>query len=282
MADRLTHLATFLRVAERGSLTAAARDLSVSQPTVTRAIAALEAELGVPLFHRTTHSLALTERGHDLLPRARRLLAAWDGIAEDLAEGDALSGPLHVIAPIALGQTELIPVLTAFRAAHPDVPVNWQLTDAPVRLSETGADLWIRVGPVPDDTLVQREVGRVDRHVYGAPAFADVPLETCPWITVGPYEGRHIALQGRTLDVAPVLNTNSIAVAVRAMAAGLGVAIAPDWYVRDDVAAGRIARLGPPAASLPVHLAFAPERRTRRLDAFMAAVTERLRDRILA
>ncbi|MEM7711244.1 MAG: LysR family transcriptional regulator [Pseudomonadota bacterium] len=281
MPDRLTHLATFLRVAERGSLTAAARDLSVSQPTVTRAIAALERALGTTLFHRTTHSLSLTEPGRSLVPKARRMLSAWDALAEELAEDDALTGPLHVVAPIALGQTALIPVMAAFRTDHPGVTVNWQLTDEVVRLSETGADLWIRVGDVPDDTLVQRRLGHVTRHVFGAPIFEKRPLRACPWITVGPYEGRQIALEGRTFEVAPVLNTNSIAVAARALVDGVGVAIAPDWYMRDDLEAGRVVRLGPPAAVLPVHLAFASDRRSRRLDAFMAAVTDRLKIDVL-
>lgn len=281
MADRLSHLAVFLRVAERSSLTAAALDLSVSQPTVTRAIAALEAELGTRLLHRTTHALALTEAGRTLLPRARRMLAAWDGIAEDLAEDDTLSGPLHVVAPIALGQTELMPALAAFRAAHPDVTVNWQLTDAPVRLSETGADLWIRVGPVPDDTLVVRHVGDVARHAIGHPRFAEIDLADAPWITLGPYEGRQIVLADRRFDAAPGLNTNSIAVVARALVEGLGVAIAPDWYLRRELDAGLLVRLAE-ARPLPVHMAFAPERRTRRLEAFMDAMEARLRSQVVA
>ncbi|MEM8851435.1 MAG: LysR family transcriptional regulator [Pseudomonadota bacterium] len=275
MSDRLAHLATFLRVAERGSLTAAARDLGVSQPTVTRAVAALEAELGTTFFHRTTHSLALTEAGVMLLPRARAMLAGWEGLAEDLTEGDALNGPLHVVAPIALGQTILLPMLAAFRQDHPGVTINWQLTDDPVRLSETGADLWVRIGPVPDDTLVQRRVGQVVRHVMGAPAFEGIALKDAPWITLGPYEGRQIDLEDRHFRVTPVLNTNSIAVVAGALLDGLGVAIAPDWYLHDALAAGRLRRLAP-AASLPIHLAFAPNRRTRRLLALSDAVAARL------
>ncbi len=281
MADPLTTLATFLRVAERGSLTGAARDLSVSQPTVTRALAALEAELGTRLFHRTTHAVALTEAGRDLLPRARAMLAGWDAIREAAAEGDVLKGPLHVVAPVALGQTALIPVLGAFRAAHPQVTVNWQLSDAPVRLAETGADLWIRVGPVPDDTLVQRRLGSVTRSVLGHPQFQGRPLEDCPWITLGPYEGRRIALGDRELTVAPVLNTNSIAVVAAALQDGLGVAIAPHWYLRDAMDAGRLVSLEASARPLPIHLAFAPERRSRRLDAFLEAVSAHLRAHVI-
>ena len=124
MPDRLSHLATFLRVAERRSFTAAASDLGVSQPTVTRALAALEAELGATLLRRTTHSVTLTEAGRALLPRARGMIAGWDGIAEALRESETLAGALHVVAPIALGQTELVTVMTAFRAAHPGIRID--------------------------------------------------------------------------------------------------------------------------------------------------------------
>ncbi|MEM8823837.1 MAG: LysR family transcriptional regulator [Pseudomonadota bacterium] len=275
MSDRLTQLTTFLRVGDRGSLSAAARDLEVSQPTVTRAIAALERELGTRLFHRTTHSLALTEAGRTLLPRARAMVSQWDDLQEAVSEPDDLSGPLHVVAPVALGQTALLPVLAAFRRDHPDVTLNWQLTDAPIRLSETGADLWVRVGPVPDDTLVQRKVGLVTRHVLGVLGFADIALENAPWITLGPYEGRQIDLPDRSFRVTPVLNTNSIAVIRRALLDGLGISIAPDWYLEDALTNGRLIRLAQ-AASLPIHLAFAPDRRTRRLSVLADTLAEHL------
>ncbi|MEM7644076.1 MAG: LysR family transcriptional regulator [Pseudomonadota bacterium] len=275
MSDRLNRLTTFLRVAERGSLTAAARDLGVSQPTVTRAVATLETDLGTTLFHRTTHSLALTESGAALRPKARAMLAGWDDLIETMTGGDALSGPLHVVAPIALGQTILLPTLARFRRDHPGITINWQLTDDPVRLSETGADLWVRVGPVPDDTLIQRHVGQVVRHVLGVPRFADMPLEDVPWITLGPYEGHQIDLPDRRFRVTPGLNTNSIAVVARALLDGLGVAIAPDWYLRDALADGTLRRLAP-AAPLPIHLAFAPDRRTKRLQALIDILTTRL------
>ncbi|KIT16838.1 LysR family transcriptional regulator [Jannaschia aquimarina] len=277
MPDRLDRLSAFLRVAERGSLTAAARDLGVSQPTVTRAIDGLEADLGASLLHRTTHSIALTEAGRMLVPRARRMLAAWEGLAEDLSESEALSGPLHVVAPIALGQTALVPVLARFRTENLGVTLNWQLNDEAIRMDEVGCDLWIRVGPVPDDRLVVRHVGDVHRSVLGHPRFAGRPLEACPWITLGPFEGRRIPLDGRMLEVKPVLNTNSVAVVGRALTEGVGVAIAPDWYMEDALGSGRVVRLDTLDRALPVHLAWSPERRTRRLAALVEAVDAGLR-----
>ena len=148
-------------------------------------------------------------------------------------------------------------------------------------MAEVGCDLWIRVGPVSDDRLVQRHVGDVTRSVLGHPRFAGRPLEACPWITLGPYEGRRIALEGREIEVDAVLNTNSVAVVGAALLEGLGIAIAPDWYLRDALESGALVRLGPHAAALPVHLAFPPEGRTRRLDAFMEAVTDHLRAHVV-
>ncbi|MBM2576974.1 LysR family transcriptional regulator [Jannaschia sp. Os4] len=260
MADRIDRLATFLRVAERGSLTAAAADLGVSQPTVTRAMAALEAELGVALTHRTTHSVTLTEAGRALLPRARRMVAAWDGIAEDLRDEGDLSGPLHVVAPVALGQTVLMGALARMRAAHPAVAVTWTLTDAAIRMGEMGADLWVRVGRVPDDRLVVREIGRVPRSVWAAPSLAALPEGERPWVALSPYEGRAAA-------PAPVLETASVMVVAAAIRDGTAVGIAPDWLM-DGTDARRVGT----AAALPVSLCWDPARRTRRLAAFAEIV----------
>jgi DNA-binding transcriptional LysR family regulator len=91
-----------------------------------------------------------------------------------------------------------------------------------------------------------------------------------------------VPLEGREVEVRPVVTTNSLAVVAQSARAGHGLAILPDWYVRDDIATGRLVRIGPPAPALPLSLAFTPERRTRRLDALIAAVEERLQARVLS
>ena len=99
----MTLLATFLRIAERGSISAAARDLGLSQASASRQLADLEQRLGVPLIRRNTHSLALTEQGESCLADARSLLAGWEALTDRVAEDQTqLRGPLRIIAPVAL------------------------------------------------------------------------------------------------------------------------------------------------------------------------------------
>lgn len=166
--DRLSLLATFVRIAERGSLSAAARDLDTSQPSVSQQLAELEDMLGCRLVARTTHSLALTPDGVELLTDARRMLSDWEALSEGLSDRATLQGTVRVVASVALGQTHLMGAARAFAQAHPDVTIEWRLTDRAIRSAEEGCDLWVRVGPVPDDTLVVREIARVERLVVAS------------------------------------------------------------------------------------------------------------------
>lgn len=281
--DRLVLLATFARIAERGSLSAAARDLGVSQPSVSRQLAALEALLGVTLVTRTTHALALTPDGADVLADARRMLAEWEGLAERLSDAGP-RGTLRVVVPVALGQRGLMDTALAFAREHPAVSIEWRLTDSPIRFAEEGCDVWVRVGAVPDETLVVREIARVERLVVAAPDLAAMhanePLERWPWLALGPFEGSRIVLHGdgeRAFAVAPRLATDSIAALLEAVRAGLGAAILPLWLVRDALVDGTLVDAAPDlrAARLPVNVAVATgARRPARVERFVEAVTE--------
>ena len=267
--DRLSLLATFVRVAERGSLSAAARDLGLSQPSVSRQVAALEARLGAALLRRTTHALSLTPDGAALLADARRLLAEWEAIEERHVPGDEPRGALRVVAPVALGQTLLAEMAAAFLARHPGVSLDWRLTDDPIRFAEEGCDAWVRVGPVPDDTLVVRELGRVERLVVAAPGLLrdgpDAALDGLPWLALEPFEGKRIELRDpdgatRAFAVRPRMTSDNVAALREAALAGLGAAIMPRWFVADALASGALVDAAPDlrAARLPVNLALAP------------------------
>ncbi|MEM8646599.1 MAG: LysR family transcriptional regulator, partial [Pseudomonadota bacterium] len=196
--DRLALLETFIRIAERGSLSEAARDLGTSQPSVSRQLAALEARLGVALARRTTHDVTLTTDGLALLRDARRMLQEWEAIEERHAEDQDLKGTVRVIAPVALGQGLLVRAASQFLKDNPGVEIDWRLRDETIRFAEEGCDCWLKVGRVPDDTLVVRELARVERLVVGAPECCDrhegAALADLPWLALGPFEGNRIEL----------------------------------------------------------------------------------------
>ncbi|MEL7374635.1 MAG: LysR family transcriptional regulator [Pseudomonadota bacterium] len=153
--DRLTLLETFVRIAEAGSISAAARDLGLSQPSASRQLSELETRLQTQLAHRTTHTLSLTSAGRELLTDARALIRQWLSLEErHISSAADLRGPIKVVAPVALGQTALTQIAASFQQRHPGVQVEWLLDDAPIRFSEIGCDCWIRVGPVPGDKPV--------------------------------------------------------------------------------------------------------------------------------
>ncbi|MEM1315343.1 MAG: LysR family transcriptional regulator [Pseudomonadota bacterium] len=286
--DRLALLQTFVRIAERGTISGAARDLGLAQGSASRQLKDLEDRLGVQLVRRTTHELALTEAGLDVLADARELLARWEALEERQAEdAGALRGALSGVAPVAMGQMALADVAVAFQAAHPQVTLTWRLEDEAIRFAEVGCDCWIKIGPVTDERLVVRRLGRVERLVAATPGLAarmesatPAAAAALPFAVLTPFEGRRIRV-GRAsgeraeLAVTPALSTNNILSLKRAVLAGLGAAVLPRWFVAEELTRGALVDLLPEwrAATLDVNIAYLPaRRRPRRLTAFIEAV----------
>ncbi|WP_299476058.1 LysR family transcriptional regulator [uncultured Roseibium sp.] len=286
--DRLGLLETFVRIAERGTISGAARDLGMSQGSASRQLKELEDRLGIQLIRRTTHSLALTEAGLDVLSDARSLISRWDTLEERHAgDTDILKGPLRVVAPVALGQLHLADIAIAFQVAHPNIMLNWRLEDEVIRFAEVGCDCWIKVGPVPDESLIVRRLGQVERLIVGTPSIAD-RLEACtpeaasrlPFVTLTPFEGAKIGLKHSDgerfeLSVNSSLATNNIMSLKHAVQSGVGAAVLPLWFVAEELENGALVDLLPNwrAATLDVNLAYLPARRQpRRLSAFIEAL----------
>lgn len=286
--DRLTLLETFVRIAERGVISAAARDLGLSQASASRQLSDLEERLGVQLITRTTHSLSLTPAGENCLREARVLLADWTAFSERFADDDdALSGSLKIVAPIALGQTVALEAAIAFQASHPDVTIDWILEDRPIRFSEVGCDLWIRIGDVPDETLIAQPLSKAERRIYAAPAFitkhkVDTPrdLAALPCASLTPFEGAKIPLRsaaGKRFSLAAdvAFASNNIFSTIEVACAGYAFAVLPDWLVEQHVASNQLQDVLPGwrAPSLTIYAAFAPARRqTRRLREFISTL----------
>ncbi len=171
MNDRLHQLALFVRTVESGSFSKAAREFGLSQPSVSRAIAALERRLGVKLLVRTTRQVSATDAGEALLARARDALLAIDD-AESAARGaDHLSGLLRVALPPEYGVRRIVPLLPAFFDRHPLLKIDLMMSDRYENLIAEGADLALRIGDLPDSSFVARKLESARRLFIAAPSY---------------------------------------------------------------------------------------------------------------
>lgn len=282
--DRLTLLQTFIRIAERGSLSAAARDLGTSQPSVSRQMAALETRLGVVLARRTTHEVALTPDGVALLADARRLLMDWEAIEERHMARDELMGIVRVVAPVGLGQNLFMAAAAQFMKDHPAVSIDWKLKDNVIRFAEEGCDCWLKIGEIPDSSLVVRPLAQVERLVVATPDFMaahqGVALESLAWLTLGPFEGNRIRLfdqdsNALAFAVNPRMASDNIFALREAVLHGLGAAIMPRWFVAHYLDTGQLVDVAPDlrAAALPINLAIAAgAKRPARVEQFCQTI----------
>lgn len=284
--DRITLLETFVRIADAGSISAAARDLGLSQPSASRQLAELEARLKTQLIRRTTHSLSLTDSGAQLLTDARQILDGWEVLAEKhLSAETEIQGRLKVVAPVALGQQALMRIACNFQVKHPGVSVTWELEDNPIRFAEVGCDCWIKVGSVPDDTLIVRRLGSVERSLVASAEFVQnhgqprspQSAEKLPLIALDPFEGGKLLLAWgrRSANITPTvcMRTNNIFAVKEATCSGVGMAVLPTWFIADELKRKVLIDLLPGwhAPTLGLHVAYLPARhQPLRLRAFLA------------
>jgi DNA-binding transcriptional LysR family regulator len=251
--DKLKAMQTVVSIADEGSLTAAAAALASSPPAVVRTLAALETQLGVRLFNRTTRRLSLTEEGRHYVERCRALLAAIKD-AESALVSDAVepAGLLTITAPVLFGQMYVAPAVTRFVQQYAKVRVNLMLLDRVVNLLEENIDVAIRIGALEDSTLVAQTLGSVRRMVVASPAYLkrhaapkhpkDLLNANCvkfsggtgPWWSF--YEG------GKEFNVAVSgnLEFNHAAPAAEACVAGLGFGVFISYQVAQHIAQGRL------------------------------------------
>lgn len=234
--DKLRAMQAFIHIADEGSLTAAARVMASSLPAMVRTLAALEAQLGVRLFNRTTRRISLTEEGRRHLDSCRQIIAALDD-AEAALSADAAepAGHLTITAPILFGQMHVAPAVTRFVQQYTQMRCSMVLADRVVNLLEEGIDVGIRISELPDSSLVAQSVGQIRRVVVASPAWLrrhgtprhpkDLLKVNCVRVTDhaptwGPFND-----QGRPLRLAVSgnLDFNQNAPAVEACAAGIGV-----------------------------------------------------------
>ena len=160
--DRITSMRVFVRAAHAGSLSAAARHLGMSPAMATKHVNALEARLGVKLFHRTTRRLSLTEPGNNYLEACQRILPDIDE-AEAAATSQRLkaTGLLRMNVPLSFGTRYVAPLIPEFSRQHPEVRIELGLSDAQLDLIAGSWDLAIRIGKLADSPLQTRQLGTV-------------------------------------------------------------------------------------------------------------------------
>jgi DNA-binding transcriptional LysR family regulator len=274
--DRLDSMRVFLAVASHGSFAEAARRLRLSPSAATRAVAELENQLGLVLLHRTTRSVRLTERGEIYLDSSRRILADIEASEAQARGADATPrGLLKITAPILFGRLHVLPIVNQTLQQHRDLSIRLVLSDQNVHLADEGVDLAVRIGPLADSRLKATRLGAVNRVLVASPTYLSARgLPTTPddlaEHDIIAFESLDATNEWRfdggrkTLRLTPRLMVNSADAAIAAAEAGLGVARALSYQVRDSVLAGRLVllRLDPAREDLPVSLVYPPRRIT--------------------
>jgi DNA-binding transcriptional LysR family regulator len=259
-------MATFVRIAEMGSITRAARSLGLSLPKASRHLRWLEQELGIALVHRTTRQLHLTDAGQQFATRARALLVGLDDAKHELRPGPILSGQVVVAAPHALGTYRLSSIMPSLAARHPRLRVELRLEDRAVDLVKEGVDLAIRAAAPPDHaSLVARVLVTYDRVLCAAPSFlarhgaidsfAALAAAPCVLHGCGPTVWSFETPEGqKSITVDGPLCTNNVVVIRDAILAGVGAAWLPDYVIGDELRDGRLVRLLPEAKLPPIRV----------------------------
>jgi DNA-binding transcriptional LysR family regulator len=253
--DRLTQIESFVAVSTRGSLTAAARAEGVAPAVIGRRIDALEGRLGVKLLVRTTRRLTLTHEGSAFLADCQRLLAELASAEASVSEGGVkASGHLRITAPAGFGRRHVAPLVPEFVAAHPKVSVSLNLSDRVVDIVNEGFDCAVRVGDLPDSSLVSARLADNRRLCVAAPAYlqragtpatpADLMRHQCLALSSDASQTRGWAfvVDGALTHLRPGgrLDCSDGQVLHDWCLHGLGIAWRSTWEVQADVDAGRL------------------------------------------
>ncbi|GJD73534.1 LysR family transcriptional regulator [Methylobacterium goesingense] len=273
----LERMRSFVRVAERGSLTAVARELGVGQSTITRHLRGLEAALGVPLLSRTTRRVAMTEEGGRYYADCLQILRLVEQ-SRDEARGmhGAAAGTIRVSCTAALGVRHVSRILFAFQDRHPGIAIDLSLSDARIDLVRDGVDLALRLGPLSDSAMKLRPLGQSRRLLAAAPSYLAARGRPSAPEDIAHHEGLRMSnvagsdtltLRGpdgrrHALPFGGRFRVDHGLGAREALRAGRGIGATHLWLVDDLLAEGQLEVVLPGFAPppVPVNLLIAPER----------------------
>jgi DNA-binding transcriptional LysR family regulator len=257
----LNEILVFMAVVDAGSFVAGGQALGLTRSAAGKAVSRLEDRLGTRLLNRTTRTLSLTDEGRTLYERGLRILAAVEDAEASVAGGSGTPrGVLRITVPDAFGRLVLLPLLSRYLDAWPDVQVEVSFTDRVADIVEEGFDLAVRIGnPTPDTRLVARVVARYKAVLCAAPSYLvqhgepthgdDLAAHDCLFFSSRTHRqswrfrdaaGSWAKAPGRSrlrMDSGEALRDAAVA--------GLGIAFLPDFLVAEDLAAGRLQQVLP-------------------------------------
>jgi DNA-binding transcriptional LysR family regulator len=258
--DWMQPIRIFVSVVQNGSLSSAGRQLGLSPASVSRHIGALEQSLGCQLINRTSRKLTLTEAGELYYAKVGEILQQIAEANDSVAELQAQPrGNLRVHSRVLVGHLHLVPVLPQFMARYPEVNVDLLMSNRVIDVVEQNIDVDVRIGKLVDSSLVARKLAASERVVCASPQYlqgrppiaapSDLTAHNCLTyrINVGRTVWRFLDAGG-VLQEIPVegnLTTDNGYALLTATLSGVGIALMPDWSVRNDLAAGRLVRLLP-------------------------------------
>ncbi|HYC38410.1 MAG TPA: LysR family transcriptional regulator [Usitatibacter sp.] len=288
-----SEMTAFVRAVELGGFSLAARDMGLTPSAISKLVTRLEDRLGVRLLNRTTRKLALTPEGEAYFHRTQRILADIREAEDEVGRFRAQpKGLLRVNVGTAFGMHQLAPALPEFLARHPDLQVELTVTDRVVDLIEEGADIGIRLGTLPDSSLVARKICDLERVVCASPAYLakhgtprrpeDLLRHNCLAISYSPTLRRWPFKGGdgvRHLEVSGNVSANTAEALLQLALAGMGVIRLSDAIVGKAIAEGRLVALLPElhqADPLPLHAVYPHGRhRSPRVAAMIDFLVER-------
>lgn len=292
--DRLGAMSVFVAVVSAGSFSAAGRELRMPLPTVSRRVAELESHLDAKLLVRGTRKLVLTEAGEAYLAACRRILETVAEAERGAAgEYNTPQGELVMTAPITFGRLHVVPVVADFLATHPKVDLRLVLSDRPLNLIDDHLDVALRIGELPDSSLVATRIGTVRSVICASPEYlrrfgtpkspAALTNHECVTFTaLGSAESWRFP-HGEEIHVHSRLNVSSAEAALDAALFGVGLTRLLSYQVAATVKSGKlivVLRKFEPAP-VPVSLIYVRERRVSgKLRAFLDFAAARLRARL--
>lgn len=295
--DRLETMSVVIAVAETGSISAAARRLKSPVATVSRKVAELESRLKAQLFQRTSRRMTLTAAGRSYIEACRRIIEQVDDAEREVSGEYRLpKGELAVTTPWGLGHTHLLPLAVEFLEAHPEISLRLMLTDRVVNMADENVDVAIRIGTLPDSTLIATRIGSIRIVVCASPSYlkergrpkqpGDLAKHDCITIDDHAVPSAWRFVRAGRARVAPLrsrLCVNTSEAAVLAAVEGAGLTRVMSYKVDGARRAGKLAvvleEFEP--EPLPVHILYAPRKPAPlKLRAFLNWMTPRLKARL--
>jgi DNA-binding transcriptional LysR family regulator len=253
--DGISDLAFFSLLVKRGSLAAAAQELGVTPPSVSKRLAGIESRLRVRLLNRTTRRISLTPEGEIYLADGAKLVADLEALEQRISGGNITAkGLLKVSATFGFGRRHITPQLSAFARQYPEVEVQLHLTDRPVNLVEQGFDADIRFGQIPDARLSARKIADNRRLVCASPAYLqkygtplvprDLQQHNCILLRESDeiYGSWHFSsgIKQETVKVRGALSANDGECATSWALDGQGIVVRSEWDVAPYLRSGRL------------------------------------------